>query len=337
MKKLTYLFLITTTLLFSCGEEKSGSTNNPDSKEIKKEDENVTSNNSNNHQWSNGEYYFKGLINFKYAFHMRFTVENNSISGAYYYNSQRKEIELNGSIINGNLEVDESYKDKITGHFSSNVFTSDSISGIWKSPKGLQFTFALFHSKEEEYIASLEGVKKSEWTKEEFENFIAQFELTQLPFEYAPVSVDNPDIEIFDENQIVKFAYPEYDPEVDFGYRFIFGKKFETEKFIAIVYTEVYIPGAFGIFNHSLIMKTFDKNGNFIDEKYLGCECYDNNYDDYYSTSEKFKFTKNSIIVTGEETHASQEWAEEESGTEPFDNRSPINRTIKLTEEGKFL
>ncbi len=337
MKNTIALILITTTLLFSCGENKKEEATNNSSSENNTETEKIQDKKNTVSQWSNGEYFFKGLINFKYAFHMRFMVEDNAITGAYYYDSQKKEIELKGSIVDGNLEVDESFKDKVTGHFSSNVFTGDSISGIWKSPKGIQFSFALFHSKESAYLASMEEGEKNNWTEDELKRFVAQFESAQLPFEYTAISEDEPDVAFFSEDEIKKFAYPEYDPEIDFGYKCIFGKKYETENYLAIIYTEVYYPGAFGINNHSLLMKTFDPTGKLIDEKYLGCHCYDSNYDDYYSTTENFQFTKSSIKITGSETHASHEWIEEESGTKPFEYTNPINRTIKISEEGKFL
>lgn len=337
MKNKLFYLLFSTTLFYACGENKNEETNKTTPSEKEEEKELIKEPNTNSYHWENGVYFFKGLINFKYAFHMRFTVEDNSINGAYYYDTQKKEIELKGSIINRNLEVDESFKDKVTGHFSSDVFTSDSISGIWKSPKDIQFPFALFHSKENEYLSSMEENKKNHWTNEEFKTFVSKFETGKIPFKYEPKSEDTPDVKMFTEKEIKLFAYPEFDPENDFGYHFIFGKKYETENFIALIYTEVYYPGAFGIYNHFLVMKTFSLDGKFIDEKYLGCECYDSNYDDYYSTSEEFQFNKNTIVITGTETHASQDWAEEESGTEPFNESKPINRSIKITEEGKFL
>lgn len=265
---------------------------------------------------------------------MRFEINGTQITGSYYYDSQKKEISISGEASNASFSLEEKYKEKITGYFTSEVFTPDSISGNWKSPKGKVFDFALFSSSDEEYQSSMKELEQS-WTKEELLEFSNEFKSMEIPFDYEPIDWEAEGRIEMTTEEIRKFIYPEYDPETEFGTTYFYGVKYETESYIALIYTQFYIPGAFGINNRTLYMNTYDKNGKLIKSGYLGCQCLDNNYYDYDETFEKFHIMENQILVTGTYTSASHEWAEEE-GMETFSNVEEISRKINISLDGKF-
>ncbi len=332
MKKYIYLTLISFAIS-SCGE-KIESSDSKKSKENKSNTGEIET--TDNLTFTDGEYYFSGVIDHKYPFHMKFEIKDDSIIGNYYYDSQKKELLLEGSIVEGNLELDEKYKDKITGHFASEIFTTDSISGRWKSPKGKEMGFALFNSGKTNYLNSLKD-KEQIWTKEDFEIWADKFELKKLPFEIGP-SASGQDSKTFSLEEIKMFVNSEFDPDSDdyFGYyTYYFGVRYETPEFIALLYTEEYSPGAFGIFNNELIMSTFTKEGRLIDTKNLGCHCFDNNAYDYWALNEDFTINDGYIEIKGEEIYASHEWAEVDS-MPVFEEIKPINERFKMRKDGKF-
>lgn len=331
MKKIIYLILISGFI--SCGEKSESS---EEKKSVEKKADTQDIETTDNLTFTDGEYYFSGVIDHKYYFHMKFEIKEGAVYGNYYYDTQKKEILLEGAVIGGNLELDEKYNDKTTGHFISDVFTTDSISGIWKSPKGKEMSFALFNSGKDNYLKSLKDPEQN-WNKEEFEKWAEKFELQKIPFDIGP-SAHGGENKTFSLEEIKLFVYPDYDPDSDefMGfYNYYFGARYETPEYIALLYTEEYSPGAFGIFNNNLIMSTFTKEGRLIDSKNLGCHCYDNNYYDYWSLSEDFTINNGYIEMNGEEIYASHEWAEADS-MPVFEEIKPISDKFKIGKDGKF-
>lgn len=332
MKTKLILLLSASLYLFSCSENKT---------EDKKNEEKIKSEKSEKSEIKmteikDGIYFFHGMIDRKYTFYMMMMVEGKgeNISGSYYYGSQKKELILKGYIENENLELDEIYKEKVTGHFTSAIFSLDSISGKWKSPKGKEMEFALFSSTKEDYYASMKEPEQN-WTKLDFENWVAKFPKLKLPVDLEADGEDLGEEFSMNDEMIKLFLNPELDTNDFMREKYSYTGTYSTEDYIAILYTEHYLPGAFGINNHSLFMKTFSKEGKLIDEKYLGCSCFDNNMYDYYHTMEKFNFTENKIFVNGEEIYASHEWAEEEN-MPVFDENTTIKREIRISTEGEF-
>lgn len=328
MNKLIILILIVSVLI-SCNNE---SNDNKEKHSHKKETE--KNDNSEKVTLSDGEYYFRGVIDHKYSFEMKFELKDHSINGAYYYDSQKKEITLSGNITNGQLELDEMYKEKITGHFTSSSLTADSISGIWKSPKGKKLSFDLLSSNRENYLNHLKK-ENQQWTKEDFQKFEEKFEETPLPFSYAPLSGEENNPKDLTNEEIKLFIDPGFNPDENWGNRYYYGKKITTKNYTALIYSHEYVPGAFGIFNYNLYIITFSPEGNLIDHEFLGCHCYDNDMNEFTQTTENFDFTENEIIVTGEYLNKSHEWAEHEE-LPVFEHREPINFKVKISAEGKL-
>jgi len=328
MQSKIHLFFILSIFIFSCSENKT-----PEKKEEKKNKSEQTE--IPKIELADGEYFYQGMINHKYAFHMMMEVKDNSINGMYYYDSKKLEITMNGNFIDNQLELDEMYKEKITGHFKSNTFTIDSISGKWKSPKGVEMDFALFNSSKEEYYSSMKEPEQN-WTKIDFENWLTKFPKLNLPIN--GLEADGEDLgedHSIEDKFVLLFLNSAWETEDFIRESYSYTATYSTENYIAVLYTEHYIPGAFGINNHSLFMKTFTREGKLIDELFLGCFCFDNNRYDYYHTMEKFDFTENKIFVTGEEIYASHEWAEEEN-MPVFNETTPIKREIRISTEGEF-
>lgn len=325
-KTILLLFLI--SALLSCNNE---SNNNKQNNPSKKETDKTTD--TEKIILSDGEYYFRGIIDHKYSFEMKFELKENSISGAYYYDSQKKEITLSGNIINGQLELDEKYKEKITGHFTSSVLTTDSISGVWKSPKGKKLSFDLLASNRENYLNRLKTESQT-WNKDDFEKFAVKFESASLPFIYAPISGDENNSKEFLPEEIKMFIDPEYNQDENWGNHYFYGKKIIKKNYIALIYSNEYVPGAFGIFNYNLYMLIFTPEGNLITHEYLGCNCYDNDMGSFTQTTENFEFTEEGIKITGEYLNKSHEWAEHEE-LPVFENREPLNAILKISDAGK--
>lgn len=282
----------------------------------------------------NGTYFFKGIIDHKYPFHLKLTVENNTINGSYYYDNHKKELSLEGNNTAGVVLIEEFVNEKKTGAFELSSFTADSLHGEWRNPKGKVLSVSGTASNELDYTIGIKGIE-ARWNEKQFNDFLHHFDQNSFPFEYAPVDEEDEKSKPFTTEEIKLFIDPEYDPEHNFGTTYYYGIKYELPEYIVIVFTEVYYPGAFGINNHSLVMHTYTKEGKPIDSKYLGCFCYDNNMTDYYQYDENFLFEQpGKIQITGTATHASHDYAVEEGEIEAFHEETPIKREINLTDEG---
>lgn len=321
-------------LLASCSEQNNKQ--KPESDTAQPLQDSSSQNDGSKGTFPDGDYFFSGRIDHKYPFHMQFSVASSKVTGFYFYNNMRKEISLTGYIDSNALELDESFNQKITGHFISSILTPDSIAGSWSNPKGKKMDFVLYQSSKKDYELALAGTRQI-WTKDQFYALVRKFDQAVFPHKYSPLPLDEEKNQekAFTEEEMKLFINPEYDPNSFIHPRYYYGLTYEAPDFIAIIFTEHYVPGAFGIYNSSLIMRTFTKDGKPIDEKYLGCNCYDNNMDDYYETSEEFLLNAHEITITGTETHATQDYAKEENpALEPFHIETKINRKVKILEDG---
>lgn len=285
---------------------------------------------------ADGDYYFSGLIDHKYAVSLRLNISGGVTSGKYYYHSQKHELDLSGSIRGGKLEMDEKVKEKITGHFSGKIYDADSAVGQWKSTKGKTLEFVLYKADASRYEREMKEEKSRHFDMKGLRTFMKKFKTVSTDFEYEALPEDTPEEQVFTTEEIRTYVMPEYNPENDFGYRYYYGLAFETENYIALLFTEDYFPGAFGVHNQSLVMITVSKNGEMIDMAYLGCHCLDTNMgsNDYYATDDKFYFTKNNIRVESDNEHATL--IEGEGEGEPFSEKEHKTRNITLGNDGKI-
>lgn len=334
MKKAKILSIIClAVLLFACGNDKNNENKpdqNADNRSLREET------NETEAVPETGDYYFSGLIDHKYAINLRLQVDQKKATGTYYYNSQRKELSLNGTVDGPNLEMDEMVNNKITGHFSGTTYGVDSISGTWESPKGKKLDFVLYKSDKDKYEKYQKEEAPKKFDLKALNTFRSKFQTVNLPFEYAPLDYENSDGKAFTDDEIRMFSIDDYDPEKYWGYYYYYGVTFETENYIALIFTENYVPGAFGIYNQSLVMLTIGKNGDFIDKKYLGCHCMDTNagINDYYSTVDSFFFTEGNIRIESVYTHATL--IEEAAEGEPFEEIEKKTKNVKIEVNGKI-
>ncbi len=280
------------------------------------------------------QYFFSGAINRKYPFHMQFSVKGDKVSGRYYYDKHRKEIDLKGAIEKGQLVLDEMYKDKVTGHFYSTILTKDSVSGDWKSPKGSEMPFVLTASNSDEYNFVLDKMERT-WSLDQFNDFVQSFPEISLPSTFDPTrNIDeNEERPGFSIEHVRNFINPSYDPEVDFEYTYDYGGRYETENYIALFFYEWYFPGVFGIDNRHVIVRTYSHDGKMIDEKFLACDCMDRNYYDYWYTTETMSFDGSKLQIAGVQGGASMEWAEEED-MPVFDEQKDVSYSHLIKPDG---
>ncbi|MFZ5554464.1 MAG: hypothetical protein ACOZCO_15195 [Bacteroidota bacterium] len=285
----------------------------------------------------NGKYYFQGMINHKYSLFMKFDYYEGKVNGLYFYDSQKKELDVDGTIENGQLELDEKVNEKITGHFSGKIYGMDSVSGTWKSPKGKEMEFALYKSDEFDYSTHLHPDKERRWRPEDVEDFAKRFISVELPLEFtAFANGENSEPQFTDEG-VRKFIDDTYRINTDdfemntYHPRYVY----KSEKFYAFIYIDHYYPGAFGIDNTNVVLMTISKDGFLIDSEYIGCSCYDSNMgaNDFYSTDDSFMWTKNQIKVTSKQLYAT---LYEEEGVESFSEEKTEYLDISIDEDGNI-
>lgn len=79
---------------------------------------------------------YEGKIDNKYGIVMELSINDEYVTGSYYYTSKKSPITLSGSIDNGNIiRLEETVKGKSTGQFVGS-YTPDEISGTWISADG---------------------------------------------------------------------------------------------------------------------------------------------------------------------------------------------------------
>lgn len=233
-----------------------------------------------------GQYAFSGTINDNLEIMMYVQLEGDEATGAYYYQSQLKEIMLNGSRNGDSLVLTESYNGKITGEFRG-VLKDVYYSGVW-SGNGKSFQFQVEDIGMEFYIGPLdtEGGEPS-FEMQNFEEYINKFEWQALPYTFDELG-DYEEANPLGEEWVWSFIDEEYDPE-EIGSTYYPFARFNAGEYIGLLVHHHYYPGAFGINNSPIILYTFDNDGNMISEQTIACFCYDSNqaglyYDAVYPT-----------------------------------------------------
>lgn len=133
--KYTFSLLLFTGILFaSCGdqssEEKTSGTPNENPQQ---ETDSDTSDVEPDKKWN----YYAGVVGlYSEDVVVELSVENNTISGGYWYLKHGKRLELNGEISpkQNEWKITESYNGKTTGSFQLEE-RNDSLIGIWYAPK----------------------------------------------------------------------------------------------------------------------------------------------------------------------------------------------------------
>ncbi len=82
-----------------------------------------------------GESVYKGTINDKYGIVMKLSVDEDNVSGSYYYTSKNKAISLSGTQTGDAISLTETTDGKETGRFVGTM-TDNEISGTWMSADG---------------------------------------------------------------------------------------------------------------------------------------------------------------------------------------------------------
>lgn len=86
--------------------------------------------------------WFVGAINGNLKIHMKLTVENDKVSGVYYYDTYKKNIELTGDISNNFFTV---YEKNLSGSIEGVFISDELIEGVWSDSEN---TYTLYLIKE---------------------------------------------------------------------------------------------------------------------------------------------------------------------------------------------
>jgi hypothetical protein len=79
---------------------------------------------------------FTGTINNKIKIHMTLEFSSNSIKGTYFYDKQKKDIELKGNLNEKNILLEEFSNGAKTGVFAGIIEEGIKFSGKWSTPDG---------------------------------------------------------------------------------------------------------------------------------------------------------------------------------------------------------
>ena len=295
-------------LIAACGEKESEQKDTDSVNQLSQSDSAVSSNalpaKKTELASSWARKFYEGQIDGKYKIYVSLKNDNGALSGKYYYDSQRKLLDVSGRQVGDSLLLKESYKSKITGYWDV-VKTGVTITGEWKNKKNT-FTLKLTELSDSTTFYSLLNESKANKTEiESFEKFISWFETKQLPFtidksvDEGKVSFDTTSVQVYLEPGFVfegGWGFNEFEPvfkyETDFGY--------------VLGVHQFYTPGAFGIYNTYFNVYTFDKDGKQLDSDEIACFCYDSNLgaNDYYQTEAECRFMDGQIEVDALHTHA---------------------------------
>ena len=256
---------------------------------------------------------FTGTLDDQYEFRMRLALpveEDGKVTGAYFYQSQQKEIELKGSKEGDQIELDEYVDGEITGHFSGVIEIGSlwTIVGEWTSPdESKSIDFFIVEDIDNLYEDYLTFEEVGPTTSLDWPDFYGLFELKHLPIELQFKD------ELEEATELDSFSVKEYlldEGEMfnEWGWNEHYPIcKFEHDGYVALITQHYYSPGVGGVNDNIYELHTFDIMGEKIDQSFLGCAaCSDSNYDDIWYSSAKIVISEDGIItVNTKSTHES--------------------------------
>ncbi len=286
--------------------------------------------------------FYEGQIDGKYKIYVSLKSDNGTISGKYYYDSQRKLLDVSGYQKGDSLFLKESYKSKITGDWLVKM-DDQRVNGKWEN-KNKKFSLEMQELSDSTSFYSILNEKKKIPSKAaSFESFLSWFDKKELPFiidkavNEGEKSIDTASVQAHLEPDFIFYGgwgYNDFEP--------VF--KYETEFGYVIGVHQFYTPGAFGIYNTYFKVYTFDKDGKQLDSDEIGCFCYDSNLgaNDYYQTDLECEFMNGSINIKAVHVHANLFDLEPgESDYDPdfkeFWHEDEENYTVTISAEGEII
>lgn len=232
------------------------------------------------------------------------------LSGRYFYESQRKEIQLEGATEGGRIRLRESVNGQTTGNWLGER-DNFSFRGTWTSPKGKELAFQLYPVGCATYLNALGCCTLADIQDKRLRAIAALYTEVSLPF--------SPSFEGEDERKELPAEALTYvfadTSELSFYNAVYPGQVFFQPDYFGLVTLHNYSPGAFGINNSYLRLATFRYDGRAISQVELGCDdCSDTNLGagDYYSTRDECVIKAGRITCHRVEEHGSMNLDEEQ-------------------------
>ncbi|WP_442266069.1 hypothetical protein ACSIGC_17590 [Tenacibaculum sp. ZS6-P6] len=131
--------------------------------------------------------------------------------------------------------------------------------------------------------------------------FIESFKKVKSPFNFSEPRIE----EEIDSKLLQRFLNVEVVDEI--GYvgteSYYYGFAYFDQKYLSLIYTHYYSPGAFGIDNKGIYVVTMNYEGEIIGEELIGCFCKNSNMgsNEYFVSELNVTIQKSKIIVKQQE------------------------------------